>query len=182
MTGAALCHFLSVRSSACEISLTHGNMGPKPVILVPMALTKAPSCGWRHQQTWTRAIWVRKPCWHQWSLYFPASTWISPSFSRWGLGSESLFPLRKKQVVWFTIWGCGAAKDPCPSCSGGGAPTRQEAITNGQPYCTHLMCICKQGADTDYKHLNVFLYLQTYLFHTSMSQHGLTRAWGAAEV
>lgn len=77
------------------------------------------------------------------------SIWISPTFSSWGPGSASLFSLRKKQVVWFMILGFRAIKDPCPSCSGEGAPTRRVAITNGQPWCTHPMCICKQAADTD---------------------------------
>lgn len=88
-------YLLSLESSEYEKSLIPSDTEPKQIILGLMAFIKAVPCGWRHQQNWTHAIWARQPCWHQWSLHFPATTWISQSFSSWGLGSESLFSLNK---------------------------------------------------------------------------------------
>lgn len=75
------------------------------------------ACGWRQQQSWTRAIWARQSCWHQWSFHFPAigSHSLSPAEDL-ALSHSSLLTKQFqgcKESLSFLLW--SASLHPCPS-------------------------------------------------------------------
>lgn len=86
-------YLLSVESSEYEISLIPSDMEPKQIILGPMAFIKAESLQLETPAELDtchlgKAVLLA-------SMVTPVTTWISQSFSSWGLGSESLFSLNK---------------------------------------------------------------------------------------
>lgn len=175
MTGAAL-RKLFVGLNGCEISLSQSNIGQKQITLASMALTKAAPCDWKHQQSWTRAIWVRKPHWQQQSLHSPANTCISPSIPRWGPGSESLFSLRKKQVVWFTVLGFRAVKNLCSPALVRELPLDEQSAQTTLLYWSHVH-LQTSSRHRSWTPWSISVPSDLLISHKH-EKHGLITAWG----